>query len=111
MPYKDPAKQKEAQHKHYLKNKKLFRERFKKTRSIRAEWFREYKKENKGDIKVYNHDYNLEHHNEIQKRQTNYQRERKKIDPGRPPQRQEKKKIRETPKHFNNPFAEALKKK
>jgi hypothetical protein len=37
--------------------------------------------------------------------------ERKKIDPGRPLQRIEKKKIRETPKPFNNPFAEALKKK
>jgi uncharacterized protein len=37
--------------------------------------------------------------------------ERKKIDPGRPLQRIEKKKIREAPKPFNNPFAEALKKK
>jgi uncharacterized protein len=37
--------------------------------------------------------------------------ERKKIEPGRPPQRHEKKKIRESPKPFNNPFTEALKKK
>ena len=37
--------------------------------------------------------------------------ERKKIEPGKPPQRIEKKKIREAPKPFNNPFAEALKKK
>jgi uncharacterized protein len=37
--------------------------------------------------------------------------ERKKIEPGKPPQRQEKKKVKEAPKPFNNPFAEALKKK
>jgi protein Tex len=37
--------------------------------------------------------------------------ERKKIEPGRPPQRHEKKKTREAPKPFNNPFAEALKKR
>ena len=37
--------------------------------------------------------------------------ERKKIEPGKPPQRPEKKKIREAPKPFNNPFVEALKKK
>jgi hypothetical protein len=35
----------------------------------------------------------------------------KKIEPGKPPQRPEKKKVREAPKPFNNPFAEALKKK
>jgi protein Tex len=35
----------------------------------------------------------------------------KKIERGLPPQRQEKKKVREAPKPFNNPFAEALKKK
>jgi len=35
----------------------------------------------------------------------------RKIDPGLPPQRQEKKKIREAPRPFNNPFAAALKKK
>ena len=34
-----------------------------------------------------------------------------KIEPGKPPQKPEKKKVRETPKPFNNPFAEALKKK
>ena len=34
-----------------------------------------------------------------------------KIEPGRPPQKPEKKKVREAPKPFNNPFAEALKKK
>lgn len=33
------------------------------------------------------------------------------IEPGRPPQKPEKKKVREAPKPFNNPFAEALKKK
>ena len=37
--------------------------------------------------------------------------ERKIIEPGKPPQKQEKKKTREAPKPFNNPFAEALKKK
>lgn len=37
--------------------------------------------------------------------------ERKKIEPGRPPQRHEKKKTREAPQPFNNPFVEALKKK
>jgi uncharacterized protein len=37
--------------------------------------------------------------------------ERKKIEPGKPPQKQEKKKVREAPKPFNNPFAEALKKR
>jgi uncharacterized protein len=35
----------------------------------------------------------------------------RKIEPGRPPQRQEKKKVKEASKPFNNPFAEALKKK
>ena len=35
----------------------------------------------------------------------------RKIEPGRPPQRYEKKKVREAPKPFNNPFAEALKRK
>lgn len=34
-----------------------------------------------------------------------------KIEPGGPPQKPEKKKVREAPKPFNNPFAEALKKK
>jgi hypothetical protein len=34
-----------------------------------------------------------------------------KIEPGKPQQRPEKKKVREAPKPFNNPFAEALKKK
>jgi len=33
-----------------------------------------------------------------------------KIEQGRPPQSQEKKKVKEAPKPFNNPFAEALKK-
>jgi len=37
--------------------------------------------------------------------------ERKIIEPGKSPQKQEKKKTREAPKPFNNPFAEALKKK
>jgi len=37
--------------------------------------------------------------------------ERKKIEPGRPPQRHEKKKTREAPQPFNNPFIEAFKKK
>jgi uncharacterized protein len=35
----------------------------------------------------------------------------RKIEPGRPPQRQEIKKVKEAPKPFNNPFAEALKRK
>ena len=35
----------------------------------------------------------------------------RKIEPGKPPQRQEKKKVKEAPKPFNNPFAEALKRK
>jgi uncharacterized protein len=35
----------------------------------------------------------------------------RKIEPGRPPQKHEKKKVREAPKPFNNPFAEALKRK
>jgi len=35
--------------------------------------------------------------------------ERKKIEPGKPQQRQEKKKGKEAPKPFNNAFAEALK--
>jgi len=34
-----------------------------------------------------------------------------KIEPGRPMQRQEKKKVKEAPKPFNNPFAEAFRKK
>jgi uncharacterized protein len=37
--------------------------------------------------------------------------ERKKIEPGKPPQRPEKKKVREAPQPFNNPFVDALKKK
>ena len=35
----------------------------------------------------------------------------RKIEPGRMPQRQEKKKVKEAPKPFNNPFVEALKRK
>jgi protein Tex len=37
--------------------------------------------------------------------------ERNKIETGRPPQRHEKKKTREAPQPFNNPFVEALRKK
>ena len=37
--------------------------------------------------------------------------ERKKIEQGKPAQRQEKKKVKEAPKPFNNPFAEAFRKK
>ena len=37
--------------------------------------------------------------------------QRKKIEPGRPPQRHEKNKTRQAPQPFNNPFIEALKKK
>ncbi len=43
MPYKDPVKQKEAQHQHYLDNKEKYRISSKKTRERRREWFYELK--------------------------------------------------------------------
>ena len=43
MPYKDPIKQKQAQKKHYLKNKKQYKDNRKKNIEKCKKWFRLYK--------------------------------------------------------------------
>lgn len=66
MPYKDPIKQKEAQHKHYLKNKKKFYSRMQIRRREIKKWFLEIKQKYKcsqcgiADYRV----IDFHHHNE-----------------------------------------------
>lgn len=43
MPYKDPAKQKEAAHRHYLLNREKYQESHRNFISRKVEWFRELK--------------------------------------------------------------------
>lgn len=47
MPYKDPVKQKEAKHQHYLKNKKKYLSRMQRQRKAIRDWLNEIKSQYK----------------------------------------------------------------